>query len=272
MSATTRSALAATVLAVPVLAEIAWPSRLDSAGGHVFFAASQLVGWALLASARARRSLRGARRVTARPAPSSSRAAPCRSRSPRSTARRPSTASPSRRRSWCSCSASSRFSWAGSCGPHDCGARRVAGLAAAGLLRGRRPGRPGDARRQRPVPRRLPRVVLRGLGRRRARLRPAPGRPHRPGRAGRVFTEPDRGRNDRQCDGRHRDPKALNRCARAEPVKSPPVSRVGVLALTLTSTGDTVPHERLHIAVSALQGDLHARQRRPVGGRSAGPP
>ena len=50
MSATKRSALAATVLAVPVLAEIAWPSRLDTAGALVLFAASQLVGWALLAS------------------------------------------------------------------------------------------------------------------------------------------------------------------------------------------------------------------------------
>jgi hypothetical protein len=50
MSATTRSALAAAVLALPVLAEIAWPDRFDAAGGHVFFAASQLVGWALLAS------------------------------------------------------------------------------------------------------------------------------------------------------------------------------------------------------------------------------
>ncbi len=50
MSATTRSALAATVLAVPVLAEIAWPARLGAAGGLLLFAASQLVGWALLAS------------------------------------------------------------------------------------------------------------------------------------------------------------------------------------------------------------------------------
>lgn len=50
MSATTRSALAAAVLAVPVLAEIAWPAPFDTAGGHVFFAASQLVGWALLTS------------------------------------------------------------------------------------------------------------------------------------------------------------------------------------------------------------------------------
>jgi hypothetical protein len=50
MSATTRSALAAAVLALPVLAEIAWPARFDEAAGHVFFAASQLVGWALLAS------------------------------------------------------------------------------------------------------------------------------------------------------------------------------------------------------------------------------
>ena len=49
MSATTRTALAATVLAVPVLAQIAWPARLDVTGGHVLFAASQLVGWALLA-------------------------------------------------------------------------------------------------------------------------------------------------------------------------------------------------------------------------------
>lgn len=50
MSATTRSTLAAAVLAVPVLAQIAWPARFDAAGGHVSFAASQLAGWALLAS------------------------------------------------------------------------------------------------------------------------------------------------------------------------------------------------------------------------------
>lgn len=50
MSATNRSGLAATVLAVPVLAEIAWPDPFDSTSGQVFFAASQLVGWALLAS------------------------------------------------------------------------------------------------------------------------------------------------------------------------------------------------------------------------------
>src|SRR5215218_4070767 len=50
MSSTTRSALAATTLAVPVIAQIAWPAPLDSAGGHVWFAASQLVGWALLTS------------------------------------------------------------------------------------------------------------------------------------------------------------------------------------------------------------------------------
>jgi uncharacterized membrane protein len=50
MSATKSSAFAATVLAVPVLAEIAWPSRLDTAGALVLFAASQLVGWAVLAS------------------------------------------------------------------------------------------------------------------------------------------------------------------------------------------------------------------------------
>ena len=50
MSPTTRSALAATTLAAPVIAQIAWPSPLDSAGGHVFFAASQLIGWALLTS------------------------------------------------------------------------------------------------------------------------------------------------------------------------------------------------------------------------------
>ena len=42
MSATTRSTLAAAVLAVPVLAQIAWPARLDVTGGHVLFAASQL--------------------------------------------------------------------------------------------------------------------------------------------------------------------------------------------------------------------------------------
>jgi len=48
MSPTTRSVLAATALAAPVLAQIAWPSPLDSVGGHLFFAASQLVGWVLL--------------------------------------------------------------------------------------------------------------------------------------------------------------------------------------------------------------------------------
>jgi hypothetical protein len=50
MSLTTRSALAAVVLAVPVLAEVAWPAAFDSPAAHVSFAASQLVGWALLAS------------------------------------------------------------------------------------------------------------------------------------------------------------------------------------------------------------------------------
>ena len=50
MPLATRSTLAATVLAVPVLAEIAWPASFDAAGGHEFFAASQLVGWALLTS------------------------------------------------------------------------------------------------------------------------------------------------------------------------------------------------------------------------------
>jgi hypothetical protein len=33
---------------VPVIAEIARPAPFDTPGGHVFFAASQLVGWALL--------------------------------------------------------------------------------------------------------------------------------------------------------------------------------------------------------------------------------
>ena len=50
MSATTRSTLGAAVLAGPVLAEIAWPARFDTASGHVLFATSQLVGWALLTS------------------------------------------------------------------------------------------------------------------------------------------------------------------------------------------------------------------------------
>lgn len=48
MSRTTSSAIAATVLSVPVIAEIARPGPFDSPGGHIFFAASQLVGWALL--------------------------------------------------------------------------------------------------------------------------------------------------------------------------------------------------------------------------------
>ena len=49
MSATNRTALAATVLVIPVLAEVAWPARFDTADGQVLFALSQLLGWALLA-------------------------------------------------------------------------------------------------------------------------------------------------------------------------------------------------------------------------------
>lgn len=50
MSGTVRSALAATVLGAPVIAQIVWPAPFDSVGGHLFFAASQLVGWGLLTS------------------------------------------------------------------------------------------------------------------------------------------------------------------------------------------------------------------------------
>ena len=50
MSPTTRSAIAALALAVPVIAEIARPESFDTAGGHLVFAVSQLVGWALIAS------------------------------------------------------------------------------------------------------------------------------------------------------------------------------------------------------------------------------
>ena len=50
MTATVRSTLAALVLAVPVLAELARPELVDGTWGHLLFAGSQLVGWALVAS------------------------------------------------------------------------------------------------------------------------------------------------------------------------------------------------------------------------------
>ena len=50
MSPTVRSTLAALALTVPVLAEIARPELFDATSGHLVFAVSQLLGWALLAS------------------------------------------------------------------------------------------------------------------------------------------------------------------------------------------------------------------------------
>ena len=49
MSLTSRCTLAAVVLAVPVLAQVARPDLSDRTAGHLLFAASQLVGWALVA-------------------------------------------------------------------------------------------------------------------------------------------------------------------------------------------------------------------------------
>ena len=175
MSATTRSALAATVLAVPVLAEIAWPARLDAAGGLLLFAASQLVGWALLASLVLGAPPAARSRVTARPARRPRGLCPAglvrhglrryslRRRSPRGLIR----------------TVHARLH-------HSPRGRASVGLTTAaqdrwparrrGTARSCRPWRPGDDRRQRPVPRRLPRVVLRRLGRCRARLRHSPRR------------------------------------------------------------------------------------------------
>jgi hypothetical protein len=48
MSLVTRSALAALVLAVPVGAELIWPSFGDR--GHLVFASSQILGWVLIAT------------------------------------------------------------------------------------------------------------------------------------------------------------------------------------------------------------------------------
>lgn len=50
MSRTIRSAVAALVLGVPVVAEAARPELSDAVAGHLLFATSQVVGWALLAS------------------------------------------------------------------------------------------------------------------------------------------------------------------------------------------------------------------------------
>ena len=50
MSLTSRSAVAATVLIVPVAIELAWPPFGDNAAGLVVFAVSQLAGWLLLFS------------------------------------------------------------------------------------------------------------------------------------------------------------------------------------------------------------------------------
>ena len=50
MSPTVRSTLAALALAVPVLAEIARPELSDGTWGNLVFAASQLLGWALVAA------------------------------------------------------------------------------------------------------------------------------------------------------------------------------------------------------------------------------
>jgi hypothetical protein len=67
MSPTVRSTLAALVLAVPVLAEIARPELFDGTWGELVFAASQVVGWALVA-------------VVVRAAPAAARAASPRGR------------------------------------------------------------------------------------------------------------------------------------------------------------------------------------------------
>ena len=50
MSRTARSAVAALVLAVPVVAEVARPDLFGSVAGHLVGAASQVLGWGLLAS------------------------------------------------------------------------------------------------------------------------------------------------------------------------------------------------------------------------------
>ena len=48
MTSTTRAAIAALVLAVPVAVEAFWLHSDDGLAGHLAFATSQLVGWALL--------------------------------------------------------------------------------------------------------------------------------------------------------------------------------------------------------------------------------
>jgi hypothetical protein len=50
MSRSTRCAVAALVLAVPVLAEVARPATFDTVAGHLLFAALQALGWVLLAT------------------------------------------------------------------------------------------------------------------------------------------------------------------------------------------------------------------------------
>ena len=50
MSSTVRSGVAALALTVPVLAEVTQPELFDATWAHLLFAASQLLGWALLAS------------------------------------------------------------------------------------------------------------------------------------------------------------------------------------------------------------------------------
>ena len=211
MSGTTRSALAATVLGAPVLAEIAGQPRSTPRAATC---------------SSPRRSWSGGR---------------C---SPHSWSRPPLWRAPRHR------AAGASFSWAAPCRSSFAtlyGATALDGepleasfvvfmfgfvaLLVGGLLwasrlrrsegwrarrrgpaRGRRPGRPRDPRRQRPVPRHLPRVLLRSLGRRRPWLRLAPEPPHPPGRAGQdVSPEPGRGRTDRQREGRHRDPEAMRR-------------------------------------------------------------
>ena len=48
MTSTVRAAVGAALLAVPVAVEAFWLHAGDRLSGHLFFAASQLVGWALL--------------------------------------------------------------------------------------------------------------------------------------------------------------------------------------------------------------------------------
>jgi hypothetical protein len=50
MSPTVRTTLASLALAVPVVVQASRPDLVDGTGGHLLFAASQLLGWLLLAS------------------------------------------------------------------------------------------------------------------------------------------------------------------------------------------------------------------------------